>query len=368
MSQMSCHEAEPWSVEVNALISGRYLVIRPLGRGSFGEVYEVADRTYARAKAAVKLFPEWSDSKNLHAKISREVLSLSCVEHPNVIRFYDIINDGCHLGYSMEMVNGVSLARINSGRAHYSIEEVKYLLIRLCTGTDAIHSLGLIHTDIKPENVLVTDMGGVKLADFGLVHVLWHAKDKIGLSRNGFDTEADGRVGGTLDYLAPEVAAGDTPTAAADIYSLGMIGFWLLTGSVLYEKLSPIHALQLRAMTSPPDLRALRSDCPEALARIVTTALGRTPAERYDSARDMMRDLLMNVGSKAISMGSSSFRVMQRVQEVVTPTMPDVLYEIPRDERTFELGRNLKRGQAIVFILALLAWMFALGIFLRAFT
>src|SRR4051794_37359780 len=162
-----------WSTSAGTVVAERYEIVRLLGRGEYGEVYEAEDMYFGPNRVAIKLFPGLCHSDRAGAKrFSNEVLSMARVEHPNVVRFFDVINF-CHdIGYCMEFVDGISLAALGHDSEPFTIAEVQYLLREVCLGVEAIHNRGIVHRDLKPENVLLGRLAAVKIADFGLAHII----------------------------------------------------------------------------------------------------------------------------------------------------------------------------------------------------
>lgn len=262
------------------VIANRYEIVQLLGRGDFGEVYEAIDLMLGSSRVALKFFKEdLAQDPKSGSRFGREVLAMTRVQHPNVIRFFDIIHDESNrIGYSMELVRGASLGKLIDRGPRFTFEEIRYVLSQICQGTQAIHSKALVHRDLKPENVIVTENGTCKIVDFGVAHLM-------GWSGPIFseDSADFGSLCGTPDYMSPEMLTDPEPNPASDVYAIGIIGYQLITGEIPFEEYPLIDSLKQKLVTDPSPPIARRSSCPSSLSEVIRTALKRSPADRYPS-------------------------------------------------------------------------------------
>ena len=251
---------------------GHLRVMDVIGRGAFGCVYRAWDARLAR-EVALKLLTRASSGVEPHdTAVIEEGRLLARVRHPNVVTIYGAEHSNGRTGLWMELVHGATLAEARAAGVGLDPSEVVTIGMQLCGAVDAVHTAGLIHGDIKPQNVMRDHDGRIVLMDFGTGHE---------------PTETSSAVAGTPLYLAPEVLEGNAPTRHSDVYSLGVLLFFLLTGR------HPVTADSLPALRrahraeGPLPRRVLRRVAPRALARVVERALDRDPARRFDSAAEL---------------------------------------------------------------------------------
>jgi eukaryotic-like serine/threonine-protein kinase len=257
------------------VIAGRYELGRRLGIGGMSTVQLALDRRLER-NVAVKLLAEHlADDPAFVSRFRREALAAARLVHPNVVQVFDFGFDeaaGQHF-IVMEHVPGRSGAELLRERGQLDVDEAVDIVAQACRGLDYAHRNGVVHRDVKPGNLLVTDEGGVKLADFGIAK----ATEQSSITQVG-------SVLGTASYLAPEQARGEEAGPRADLYSLGVVAYQLLCGRLPYEatSLSELALKQQREL--PLRLDALNSAVPPELAQAIALALAIDPDGRPESA------------------------------------------------------------------------------------
>jgi eukaryotic-like serine/threonine-protein kinase len=253
----------------------RYAVEKTLGKGGMATV-ELAEDTELQRKVAVKrLFASLVADDILQKRFFREARMTARLSHPNLVAVYDVGEEDGLPYIVMEYVEGETVADLIARTGAMQPERAVDLLLQVCAGLEHAHAAGLVHRDIKPQNLLVRSDGVVKIADFGIARML-----------EATQLTATGTVLGTAAYLAPEQAVGEPVTAAADIYSLGAVAYELLSGRTPYEFQS-LADLALEQRQPPPPLDGV----PPELARAVLHALAFEPTERPRSASDFAREL-----------------------------------------------------------------------------
>jgi serine/threonine-protein kinase len=267
---------------------GNYVLERELARGGMGQVF-VAHHRLLRRPTAVKIIqPERLGDGGLEemARFEREV-DLACkLTHPNTISIYDFgrAADGTFY-FAMELLSGWNLNELVKRHGPLPASRVIHLLSQVCGSLSEAHELGIVHRDIKPSNIFLTRRGGlydfVKVIDFGL------AKQLSGISRHS-DLTQTGQVHGTPMYMAPECIYGtQVPDARADLYALGAVAYWLLTGRNVFEG-DNMQVLIDHAKTPPtPPSRVTELEIPSDLETIVMRCLEKSPDRRYASAIDL---------------------------------------------------------------------------------
>jgi serine/threonine protein kinase len=261
-----------------SVIAGRYELGRRLGIGGMSTVQLALDRRLER-NVAVKLLAEHlADDPAFVSRFRREALAAARLVHPNVVQVFDFgFDEAAHQHFIvMEQVPGRSCAELLRERGHLDVEEAVEIVAQACRGLDYAHRNGVVHRDVKPGNLLVTDDGVVKLADFGIAK----ATEQSSITQVG-------SVLGTAAYLAPEQARGEESGARSDLYSLGVVAYQLLSGRLPYEatSLSELTLKQQREL--PPVLEQLNPDVPPALAQAVALSLSLEPEGRPQSAAAM---------------------------------------------------------------------------------
>ena len=275
---------------------GRYELVELLGRGGLGEVWRARHRMLARP-AAIKLVrpetlgnTEASAMENLISQFERETKITSSLSSPHTIEIYDfgVTKEGS-LCYVMEHLDGLDLKTLVSDYGPLSPSRAIYLLRQMCLSLAEAHQAGLIHRDIKPANIYVTRKGVqhdfIKVLDFGLAPQV-DPGGASGSPGNG------GSILGTPAYMAPEVASGKRADARADIYSLGCVAYWLLTGREIFESenLSEVIAHQIQTKPEPPSRRT-SNPIPKDLELVILTCLQKKPEDRFGSAQALSRKL-----------------------------------------------------------------------------
>jgi serine/threonine-protein kinase len=245
-------------------ISGRYRVEGRLGVGGMSTVHLAFDQRLERYVALKLLAEHLADDPAFVSRFRREALAAARLVHPNIVQVFDFgFDEGHHQHFIvMEHVAGHSCAELLRDRGHLDVEDAVDIVSQACRGLDYAHRNGVVHRDVKPGNLLVSESAVVKLADFGIAR----ATDQSSITQVG-------SVLGTAAYLAPEQARGEEAGPRADIYSLGVVTYQLLSGRLPYEAAS-LSELAIKQQRQPPTpLNELNPLVPRSLAQAVATAL-----------------------------------------------------------------------------------------------
>jgi serine/threonine protein kinase len=265
---------------VQELAGGRYRTERVLGRGGMAAVYLARDGELERPVAIKVLAEHLAETPGFRDRFLREARLAAQLSHPNVVQVFDVGEEDGRPFIVMEYVEGATLADELAQRGALNPPEVVDLALQICGGLEHAHAAGLVHRDIKPQNLILRADGTVKIADFGIAR----AAERTRLTQAG-------SILGTAAYLAPEQALGEEVTAAADIYSLGCVLYELLTERTPYVfETLPELVVKHREETIVP-LRKLRQEVPEGLEAAVMRALARNPDYRPESAAAFAEDL-----------------------------------------------------------------------------
>jgi serine/threonine protein kinase len=343
-------------------IGGRYVLERRLGAGGMSTVFLARDSVLER-RVAVKLLAEHlSDDEDFVARFRREALAAARLQHPNIVQVFDSGEDAPSSRHFivMEYVNGPSCADLLREHRRLGVEQTVEIVRGACHGLDYAHRAGVIHRDVKPGNLLVSDESGtVKLADFGIAK----AAEQTRITQVG-------AVLGTAAYLSPEQATGEEAEAPSDIYSLGVCAYQFLTGRLPHEysSLTELALKQQRDAVVP--ITDFRPDVAPELDRAIRVALERDPAQRYASALDMAAALDAGArgedtaATKAFAMTGTQLladetdatqalpatRAPLRAPEPVVP--PPARRERPRERKKSGVNRARIIALALILLLA----------------
>jgi eukaryotic-like serine/threonine-protein kinase len=264
---------------------GRYSVVRRIGAGGMGEVYLAEDKTLKRLVALKRVHPRLrSDWKHVQ-RLVKEAERVSALNHPCVAAVFDILHEGGEILLVMEYVEGVSLRTRLQGPLETS--EVIHVAMKCCEALQAAHEKAIVHGDIKPENVMLTPNGGVKLLDFGVARRLNINHETVD-SISRLDAN---QVGGTPSYMAPEVLLNQEPDARSDLFSLGIMLYEALAGHHPFPAESMLQRSDKIVHETPTPLHRFNQKLAPGLESIVSRLLEKNPAKRYASAAEAMADL-----------------------------------------------------------------------------
>jgi eukaryotic-like serine/threonine-protein kinase len=260
-------------------IAGRYQIERRLGAGGMSTVFLARDSVLERPVAVKLLAEHLSDDEAFVARFRREALAAARLQHPNIVQVFDSGEDEASTRHFivMEYVNGPSCADLVRESRELAVERTVDIVRGACHGLDYAHRAGVVHRDVKPGNLLISDeTGSVKLADFGIAK----AAEQTRITQVG-------AVLGTAAYLSPEQATGEEAGPASDIYSLGVCAYQFLAGRLPYEY-SSLTELALKQQSDQVEpIAQFRPDVPPALDMAIRRCLERDPALRYASAIEM---------------------------------------------------------------------------------
>jgi beta-lactam-binding protein with PASTA domain len=274
---------------INTLFDGRYRIIRKLGTGGMANVYLAEDQELGRRVAIKILNDRHAGDEQFVERFRREAKNAAGLSHPNIVSIYDRGEAEGTYYIAMEYLDGRSVKELIVARGPAPIPLAIDYARQILAALRFAHRNGVVHRDIKPHNIMVGDEGRLKVTDFGIA--------RAGTSQM---TEV-GSIIGTAQYLSPEQAKGAPVDQTSDLYSLGIVLYELLTGTVPFNGDTPVEIAMKHLSTVPPEPSALRPEVPEDLDAIVVRSLGKTPEERYGSAEEMDADLARVARGVAIS-------------------------------------------------------------------
>lgn len=261
-------------------INDRYEIIKTIGEGGMANVY-LANDTILDRKVAIKVLRgELSNDEKFIRRFKREALSVSNLSHPNIVEVYDVGEEDGNYYIVMEYIEGKTLKQLLQKRGALTLNEVIDIMTQLTDGLAHAHEAYIIHRDIKPQNIMIEDNGLVKITDFG-----------IAMALNSTQLTQTNSVMGSVHYLPPEQANGKGSTVKSDIYSLGILMYELLTGSVPFKGDTAVEIALKHMKEKIPSIRKQNPTIPQSVENIVLKATAKNPKNRYDNVRDMYKDL-----------------------------------------------------------------------------
>ncbi|MFO0576507.1 MAG: bifunctional serine/threonine-protein kinase/ABC transporter substrate-binding protein [Polyangia bacterium] len=263
---------------------GRYRILMRLGRGGMGLVYEAEDALLNRRVAVKFLPPNMQGDVRLRERFFREAQVTARLSHPNIIAIHDIGEVQGRIFVVMELLSPRSLgSHIREGGAlHFS--EATRIIADCCSALAVAHAAGLVHRDVKPDNILCSLAGVAKVTDFGLVKVLTQSSSEGGLTM-------ENAIVGSPSYMSPEQIKAETVDARSDIYSLGMTYYAALAGRPPFSGATPLVLFADHCGTPTPDPREVRPDIPAACVKVLLRATAKSKQDRYQSAAEMKKAL-----------------------------------------------------------------------------
>ena len=275
---------------------GPYEIVGPLGRGGMGEVYHARDARLGRDVALKVLREEDAEDADLITRFEREARAASSLNHPNIVVVYEagaasVPGRESPIHYlAMELIDGEPLSASLGGEP-MPVRRFLDLATQLADGIARAHDSGIVHRDLKPSNVFVTSEGRVKILDFGLAALHQFAGADTHSPTSAGRLTSPGSAVGTLGYMAPEQARGETPTPASDQFSLGCIFYEMLTGKAAFSRPSAAETLSAILRDDPRPVDEINPSVPQPLQWILERCLAKIPRDRYASTRDLARDL-----------------------------------------------------------------------------
>jgi serine/threonine protein kinase len=276
-------------VEEGSLLNNRYQLLERYGSGGMAVVFRGRDTLLDRYVAIKLVRDEEGRNANFDLQFQREARAAANLSHPNIVTVYDYGIDNGQPFIVMELVPGTNLKALLRKRGRFTVDEGIPLMVQACAGLGYAHRAGLVHCDVKPHNMLVTPDNRLKVTDFGIARAM--ATLNPG--------ERMDVVWGSPQYYSPEQAAGHVPSPASDVYSLGVVMYEMLTGTLPFTGSSAEELARLHLEADPVPPSEYVPDIPPALEDIILKVLSKEPSARYRTA-DQLGRVLMNFGTQRV--------------------------------------------------------------------
>ena len=265
---------------IGKVLDNRYELVEFIGKGGMALVYRAVDKRTGHNVAVKILRPEYNQDAEFCTRFEREAVAASKMSHHNIVNLLDVGQDGDMRYLVMEYVRGRTLKEVIKQKGPLKPTVAAQIGIRILSALQHAHKNGIIHRDIKPQNILVHSDGLIKVGDFGIARVV---------GSNTIST--DDIVMGSVHYFSPEQAKGEPVTAASDLYSVGVVLYEMLTGKPPFDGETPIAIAMQHIGGKAQPIREINSSVPPAIERVVEKAMEKRPERRYQSALEMAQDL-----------------------------------------------------------------------------
>ena len=271
-------------IKIGMMIGDRYEILEKIGTGGMSDVYKAKDHKLNRFVAVKVLKQEFSENANFVSKFRIEAQAAAGLTHPNIVNVYDVGEEEGIYYIVMELVEGITLKKYIEKKARLSVKEAISIAIQVSMGIEAAHNTHIIHRDIKPQNIIISKEGKVKVTDFGI-------------AKAATSNTITSNVMGSVHYTSPEQARGGYSDEKSDIYSLGITMFEMLTGRVPFNGETTVAIAIKHIQEEMPSPRDYVPEIPVSVEQIVFKCCQKSPDRRYQSMGELIVDLkrsLMN--------------------------------------------------------------------------
>jgi len=330
---------------IGLILDGRYQLTEFIGHGGMALVYKALDQRTHHDVAIKILKPEYINDQEFLRRFEREAQAASKVSHHNIVNLLDVGTQDNYRYLVLEYVQGRTLKDIIDEKGALPAVTAVQIAIRILSALQHMHKNGIIHRDIKPQNILIHAEGHVKVSDFGIAR----------LAGSGTISKTD-MVMGSVHYFSPEQAQGQEVTEASDIYSVGVVLYEMLTGSVPFDGETPVAIAMQHIKIPPRNVNIVNPSVPPALDAVVQKAMAKDPSERYQQAEDMARDLQRAL-SEPVRRQEEPIPLDTKQQDQKRSSRKS------RQERHFHISLNTVLGAGTALLLTGLIALFAVQIY-----
>ena len=330
---------------IGKILDDRYEIIELIGSGGMANVYKALCHRLNRYDAVKIMRDETAANTELRRRFRAESQAVAMLSHPNIVSVYDVSHNDDVEYIVMELIDGITLKQYLQKKSVLDPAEVLDFTIQTAKALEHAHSKGIIHRDIKPQNIMLLKDGMIKVADFGIA------------SLENTIEENNGETVGSVHYIAPEQARGEAPDARSDIYSLGIVMYEMLTGRLPYVGNSDVEVAVKHMNTDPVTPRDIVPSIPEELERICLKAMNSNIDERYQTASEMLADLEQY---KAQSLAA---HVLEDSEAVLIDSEEPPRRRAQRSRRSKKIA--LSSGILAVLLFVIIGFVFLNGYFLK---
>lgn len=330
---------------IGKILDDRYEIIELIGSGGMANVYKALCHRLNRYDAVKIMRDETAANTELRRRFRAESQAVAMLSHPNIVSVYDVSHSDDVEYIVMELIDGITLKQYLQKKSVLDPSEVLDFTIQTAKALEHAHSKGIIHRDIKPQNIMLLKDGMIKVADFGIA------------SLENTIEENNGETVGSVHYIAPEQARGEAPDARSDIYSLGIVMYEMLTGKLPYVGNSDVEVAVKHMNTDPVTPRDIVPSIPEELERICLKAMNSNIDERYQSASEMLADL------EEYKSQSLAAHVLEDSEAVLIDSEEPPRRRAQRSRRSKKIA--LSSGILAVLLFVIIGFVFLNGYFLK---
>lgn len=330
---------------IGKILDDRYEIIELIGSGGMANVYKALCHRLNRYDAVKIMRDETAANTELRRRFRAESQAVAMLSHPNIVSVYDVSHSDDVEYIVMELIDGITLKQYLQKKSVLDPSEVLDFTIQTAKALEHAHSKGIIHRDIKPQNIMLLKDGMIKVADFGIA------------SLENTIEENNGETVGSVHYIAPEQARGEAPDARSDIYSLGIVMYEMLTGKLPYVGNSDVEVAVKHMNTDPVTPRDIVPSIPEELERICLKAMNSNIDERYQSASEMLADL------EEYKSQSLAAHVLEDSETVLIDSEEPPRRRAKRSRRSKKIA--LSSGILAVLLFIIIGFVFLNGYFLK---
>ncbi|MFR4537894.1 MAG: Stk1 family PASTA domain-containing Ser/Thr kinase [Anaerotignaceae bacterium] len=332
-------------LEKGQVISDRYKIVETLGRGGMAIVYKANDLKLGRDVTFKVLKSDYIEDKGFIKRFNTEARAAAQLAHTNIVNVYDVGNDGDIYYIVMEYIDGFTLNELIYKKAPLDNELACDLAMQIAAGLENAHAHGVIHRDIKPENILLTKIGGklvAKVTDFGIAKA------------NSVET-TQGDYMGSVHYFSPEQAKGDDVDQRSDLYSLGIVLYQMVTGTIPFEGNSALDLAMKHIKAPIPDPRNINPNVSQEIIEIIKKACAKEPKNRYQNARAMYEALKIALEGKAKPTANNNIKPIKKVVPVIDDDDNDYNNDNDvEDEESIEIKKKERNVIIIAVITGIL--------------
>lgn len=321
-------------IKIGMIIGDRYEILEKIGTGGMSDVYKAKDHKLNRFVAVKVLKQEFSENANFVSKFRIEAQAAAGLMHPNVVNVYDVGEEDGIYYIVMELVEGITLKKYIEKKARLSVREAISIAIQISMGIEAAHNNHIIHRDIKPQNVIISKEGKVKVTDFGI-------------AKAATSNTITSNVMGSVHYTSPEQARGGYSDEKSDIYSLGITLFEMLTGRVPFNGETTVAIAIKHIQEELPSPREFVSEIPVSVEQIVFKCCQKSPDRRYQS----MGELIVDLKKSLMNPDEDFVKVVDPDEEGATKAVSDremvSIKKQYRDRESMEDAMHLRRERDV---------------------